>query len=208
MDVFSASLYLGSFHIRTIYLRRLIFVDPSALITFYNPSKPSVWEPIELDADGYIEPLYVTVCETRVKILLRIVHSDEAIHHEIQMEWSGKGSASTISDRRVEVVVDINQVGDGKYAETVIRAKQGTDSLKSYKVGGKTGSRFLILGQTKPLTAKDEIAHANRVVADYWYSILSTKVKFWGKEAVLAELEPMVKRLLLINLTDVYIADQ
>jgi hypothetical protein len=90
-------------------------LNPSTPLTFYNASKPSEWEPIEPDAEGYIEPIYVTACEIRVKILLRIVHSDEAIHHEIHMEWSGRGSASTISDRRVEIVVDINQVGDGKY---------------------------------------------------------------------------------------------
>jgi hypothetical protein len=80
--------------------------------------------------------------------------------------------------------------------------------LESYEVGGKTGSRFLILGKTKPLTPRDEIEHANRVVADHWYSIICTKIKFWGTEVVLAELEPTVRSLLLVNLTDVYIANQ
>lgn len=58
------------------------------------------------------------------------------------------------------------------------------------------------------MTAKDEIAHANRLTANEWVEILCDMGSFSGEYLVLRKLGLPVSRWLQNNLTDVYVQTQ
>ncbi|KAJ9091170.1 hypothetical protein QFC20_007704 [Naganishia adeliensis] len=188
------STYGGSF---SLNLKELSIFSDSDI-----PSGP------EANPGTVVKSTTVWVLGIAVKVRLTIACTPEAIHHEIEMDWTGQGPASTTpGSRHVHLAIDIDQVGS-KYQGSMMSAQYDDEPLKTIRMGGETGEIFRILGKVKRMPAKEAIGHANRVVAKEWLPLLWKMDRFWETEPVLWDLDPIVKRWLWRNLTNVYVQNQ
>lgn len=123
------------------------------------------------------------------------------------MSWAEQESVSRTSDRRVELRINFDRSTSPAYSGLV----SPVHNCGSWQESAIGPQKFQRSDEGKAWTAREEIGHANRVVADHWYSVLCTKdneERFWEKEAVLGELGPRIDGWLRTNLTDVYGDDQ
>jgi hypothetical protein len=89
----------------------------------------------------------------------------------------------------------------------MISATLGSKNTKRVTFSDTHWTPFLLPLDTRRLTAKEDIDHANGVVACYWIERLWRIDSAWRDETLLPHLECVVERLLLTTLTDVYVAN-
>lgn len=112
-------------------------LEELSIFSSENPSEPKA------NPGTVVKSAIVSVGGIDVKVRLMIACASDAIHHKIEMDWIGQGSASKTPDRHVRLAIVIRQ-GDSKYEDTIVSALHGSGQWDTRSVGGETGENFLV----------------------------------------------------------------